>query len=125
MLQKFYGMVSLNEETMFMPQHRGVRAPVRVDENIAKRIINELESVQPDAFSCIETISAEWDNNKLVINTTYNPRTKCKPNLYTKARPIKTGVCLEKMCTGKCVDKFMREVIAKNILPDLYDDKQR
>ena len=125
MAKKTEGLVLLNDETVFMPRHQRERLPVRVDEDTAHRIAKILASEKPDAFSCINSVFAEWKDGKLVIDTTYNPRTKCKPNLYTKARPIRTGICIEKMCNGKCVDIFMRDVIAKYILPELYKDKQR
>lgn len=125
MVRKTEGLVLLNDETVFMPQHQRERLPVRVDEDTARRIAKILESEKPDAFSCINSISAEWTDGRLFINTTFNPRTKCKPSLYTKTRPIRTGICIEKMCNGKCVDIFMRDVIAKYILPELYKDKQR
>ena len=125
MAKKIDGTILLNDETVFMPQHQRVRLPVRVDEDTARRIVKTLKSEMPDAFSCINTITAEWTDGKLIINTTYNPRTKCQPNLYTRSRPIRTGICIEKMCNGKCVDIFMRDMITKNILPELYKDKQR
>ena len=122
---KTNGLVFLNDEMVFIPQYRGMRLPVRVDERTAQRIIRATESQNIDTFSCLHSVSAEWTDGKLVINTTYNPRTKCKPSLYTKTRAIKTGICIEKICTGKCVDNFMCEIIAQHILPDLYKDKQR
>ena len=123
--QKSEGLILLNDETVFMPQSHGVRLPIRITNDTAKRIINKIKSEDIDRFSCLATVTAEWIDNKLIINTTYTPRTKCKPTLYTKSRPIKTGICIEKICTGKCVDKFMREMIARYIMPELYQDNQR
>ena len=125
MAKKTDGLVLLNDETVFMPQHQRERLPVRIDEDTARRIKKILESETPDAFSCINSISAEWTDGRLFINTKYNPRTKCQPNLYTRARPIRTGICIEKICHGKCVDKFMRDMVVQHILPELYKDKQR
>jgi len=125
MAKKTDGLILLNDETVFMPQHQRVRLPVRINEDTARRIVKTLKSEQPDAFSCINTITAEWTDGKLIINTTYNPRTKCKSSLYTRTRSIRTSICIEKMCGGKCVDNYVCDIIAKNILPDLYKNKQR
>ncbi|MBO4625704.1 MAG: hypothetical protein J5679_00295 [Alphaproteobacteria bacterium] len=123
MTKKTDGTVLLNDETVFMPQHQRERLPVRIDEDTAIRITKILQQEKPEISSCICTATAEWTDGKLSINTTYNPCTKCKPNLYTKSRPIRTAICIEKICTGKCVDIFMREMVTKRILPELYKQK--
>ena len=125
MMEKYKGMVLLNEETVYMPRHNRVRLPLRTDEATARKIQAMIKTYQLDSFSCISSVTAKWENNKLILETRYNPRTKCIHSLYTKTRSIRTGICIEKICTGKCVDEFMRKVVAKTLLPELYTDIQR
>lgn len=125
MIEKFKGMILLNDETVYLPRQHRVRLPLRTDEDTAHKIQEMIKMYQLDSFGCISSITAKWENNKLILETWYNPRTKCIPSLYTKTRGIRTGICIEKICTGKCVDEFMRKVIAKTLLPELYKDIQR
>ena len=124
-MKKYEGLILFNDETVFMPQHNRVRLPVRVDERTAHIIQEEIKLHELNQFSCFSSIKTEWVDGKFIINTTYNPRTKCRPNLYTRARPIRTPICIEKICTGKCVDEFVRNVIARHILPDMYKKNER
>ena len=118
-------MILLNDETVYMPRQQHVRLPLRADESTAHKIQEMIKMYQLDSFGCISSITAKWENNKLILETKYNPRTKCVPSLYTKTRGVRTGICIEKICTGKCVDEFMRKVVAKTLLPELYQDIQR
>lgn len=125
MIKKYQGIILLNDETLYMPQHNRVRLPVRINKETAHKIQELIKIHKLDSFGCLSSIEVKWENDKLIIDTKYNTITKCQSNLYTRARLVRTPICIEKMCRGKCVDAFVRDIIAKNILPELYKDQQR
>ena len=119
-------LISLNGEYLYSPAHHSMYAPLRINDRIAQKIQKGFETKQPDEKSCIKTIAATWCDGRFLLATEFNQTTKCTATLLTTpSRQTKTEVCFRNLCNGRCTDDFMRNVLAKNILPELYNTKQK
>lgn len=119
-------LVSLNGEYLFSAAHGGMYAPLRTNEHSAKKIQKALETKTPDKKSCIKKLAAIWCDGKFMISAEFMPFTKCTASLLnTPSCQTKAEMCSRNLCNGKCTDKFMRDIVAKNILPELYNTKQK
>jgi len=111
---------------MYSSAHGDVYAPLRINEQIAKKAQHAIASTTPTQTSCIQTMTVIWQNGKFKLVANFHPITKCtdqSPNPISHQR--KTEICLKKLCNGQCTDEFMCNIIAKNILPELYNNKQK
>ena len=119
-------LISLNDEYMYSSAHGGMYAPLRINEQIAKNVQHAIALTTPPHESCIQTMSIIWQDGKFRLVADFYPNTKCTDELQ---KPIshqrKTEICLKKLCNGQCNDEFMRNIIAQNILPELYNNKQK
>ena len=123
-------LISLNNEYLYSAAHGGMYAPLRINEHTTQRVQRALVARKIPADSCIAKISADSygvdGGGKFVLAIEFNTTTKCTETLSRTPSPqTKTEMCFKCLCNGKCTDKFMRDAIAKKILPELYDTKQR
>ena len=119
-------LISLNNEYLYSSAHGGMYAPLRINEHTVKRVQRALAARKMPTDSCVAKITANLSDKKFVLETEFNTTTKCTDNLSGNPSPqTKTEMCFKCLCNGKCTDKFMRDAIAKKILPELYDTKQR
>ena len=119
-------LISLNNEYLYSSAHGGMYAPLRVNEHAVQRVQRGLIARKIPADSCVAKITANQDGGKFILATEFNTTTKCTDKLsYPPSPQTKTEMCFKCLCNGKCTDKFMRDAIAKKILPELYDTKQR
>ena len=118
--------LELNDEKMFLHTIGQRPTPVRISRETAERIESVIKEFQPDPFSCVKSMTTSWTYCSLVVNIKYNPTTKCVgSNLLTSSARIKTPICCDHICRGKCKDNLMREIIAQRILPEKYQNTQR
>lgn len=121
-------LISLNGEYLYLSADNGAMyAPLRITEKSTKKIQQAIVATKTTPNnSCIKTISAGWCNGKFVLATEFNETTKCTVALSTPpSHKTKTEICFKKLCNGKCTDNFMQTIVAKNILPELYNTKQK
>jgi hypothetical protein len=101
-------------------------APLRINDRVAKQVQTALNSTQPDENSCIKTMKPIWCDGRFMLATEFTPVTKCTATLLSLPSHLtKTEMCYKCLCNGNCTDDFMRNVVAKNILPELYNQKQK
>ena len=119
-------LISLNGEYMYSAAHGEMYAPLRVNEHNAQKLQKALETKKPDEKSCVQTIATTWCDGKFMIGVSFKKSIKCPVNFTRDPSPqAKSEVCSRNMCNGRCIDTFMRNVVAKNILPELYTTKQK
>ena len=118
-------LISLNEMYLYESDNGAMYAPLRVDDTVGNAIKQAIKSQQPPIDSCIEKISAEWFEGKFVMTAEFKQNTKCSAGFKNPEPLVKNDICVHCLCDGKCTDKFMREVIAKNMLPEIYNTKQK
>ncbi len=119
-------LISLNDEYLYSAAHGGMYAPLRVSEHAVQKLQDALKQHTPNEKSCIHTIAGIWYNGKFMLATEFHPRTKCTVSLlFAPSHQTRTEMCYKHLCNGKCTDDFMRNVVAKYILPELYDTKQK
>ena len=118
-------LISLNGKYLSSYENGEMYAPLRVTTTTAKKIEKEiLSSGSPDC-SCVYMIASVWDGGKFMLGTEYKNTTKCTSGLKSPTPRTKTDMCAKNLCTGKCRDEFMRNVVAKHILPELYKGKTK
>lgn len=125
MAKSFGHLVLLNSEYLYSAAHGEMYAPLRVNERVIQKIQEKIRTQKPDDKSCIKTIDGVWSNGKFMLATEFTPSAKCSSCFTGASRQAKTELCFRQLCNGKCTDKFMRDVVAINILPELYNTKQR
>ena len=118
-------MKKINDEYLYSTAHGDMCAPLRVNEHVAKKLQNALASKSSDTKSCIRKIDAIWCDGKFMLGVEFNRSTKCTTGLKNPSSHSKTEMCFKRLCNGRCTDDFMRNVVAKNILPELYNTKQK
>lgn len=119
-------LVSLNDEYLYSCVNGGMYAPLRFTKESVDRVEQALATRAPDDASCIKKMSIEFGGGRFVLDTEFNSAHKCMKNLSTPlSLRTKTEMCARHLCTGKCCDEFMRDVVAKNLLPELYNTKQK
>ena len=93
----------LNDEKMFLHNIGQRPMPVRISRRSAELIENAIKNFQPDPFSCIKSLSTDWNYCSLIVNIKFNPVTKCVGNnLLTSSSRIKTPICCDSICP-QCV----------------------
>lgn len=126
MTNKIGCLISLNGEYLYSSAHGDMYAPLRVNKNVIQKIQNTIETQKPLRDSCVKTIGIVQNGDRFVLDTVFNNRTICTKDLFTTpSHQTKTEMCYKHLCNGKCTDDFMRNVVAKYILPELYDTKQK
>ena len=118
-------LISLNGQYLSSYMNGAKYAPLRVPENVAKQIKQEIESHGTPDDSCIYEIASTWDGGKFIINSEFKTVTKCTAGFDRPTSRTKTDMCAKNLCTGKCRDEFMCNVVAKHILPELYKGKTK
>ena len=118
-------LISLNGEYIFLSVDNTKYAPLRVNEHVAEQIQTNIKLRKPESDSCIQSISSESCDNKVILTTSFRATTKCTSCLYNPSTRTKSEMCLRKLCNGKCTDNFMRNTVGKHIFPDLYNTKQK
>ena len=119
-------LISLNGEYLFSSAHGGMYAPLNVNDRVAQQIQTDLGKNNPDPESCVKKMAITWHNGKFMLDVEFNEKTKCTGELTsTPSHQTKTEMCFKCLCNGKCTDTFMHNVVAKNVLPELYNTKQR
>ena len=119
-------LISLNDEYLYSYANGGMYAPLRIDQDAVSVVEQALNDNQPGADSCIKVITPTWNGGRFVLQTEFNDTTKCTTALSsTTSHRTKNEICFKQLCNGKCTDEFMRNVVAKKILPDLYNTKQQ
>ncbi len=119
-------LISLNGEYLYSAAHGAMFAPLRINDRVAKQVQTALNSTQPDENSCIKTMKPIWCDGRFMLATEFTPVTKCTATLLSLPSHLtKTEMCYKCLCNGNCTDDFMRNVVAKNILPELYNQKQK
>ena len=125
MAKSFGHLISLNNEYLYSAAHGEMYAPLRVNERVIQKIQKELKTEKPDDKSCIATMDGVWRDGKFILATEFSKKAKCASGLINVSCQTKTELCFRQLCNGKCTDEFMRNVVAKNILPELYNTPQR
>ena len=116
----------LNGEKMYLHSIGKHPTPVRINKKTADDIQRAINRIEATPTSCVHSMSTRWEYNSFCVDIKFNARTQCiNNNLYTTSARIKTPICCDSVCRGKCKDHIMQDTIARNILPDLYQDKQR
>ena len=118
-------LISLNDEYLYSVAHDAMYAPLRVNERAVQKLQRAMEANTPDEKSCIRTIAGIWYNGKFMLATEFRDTTKCTVSIKNPSRMTKTEMCYNKLCRGNCTDEFMRNTVAKRILPELYNTKQK
>ena len=119
-------LVSLNDEYLYSCVNGGMYAPLRFTKESVDKIEQALVMRTPNDSSCIKSISIAFDGGRFVLGTEFNSIQKCMKNLSTPmSLRTKTEMCTRHLCTGKCCDEFMYDVVAKNLLPELYNTQQK
>jgi hypothetical protein len=123
---KYPYLVSLNGEYLYVATDDAVCPPLRMNRYATYQVQESLKSNRPDANSCIKSLFPMWGDGKLVLATDFNPTIKCLAGTSDKfSHQTKTEICYKCLCNGKCTDDFMRNTVARHILPKLYNDKQK
>ena len=125
MAKKSGHLISFNGEYLYSAAHGGVYSPLRVNERALQKIQTTLQKQTPPAKSCIKTIAGIWCDGQFMLATEFNSAVKCDTGLANPSKAAQSEKCLRKLCNGQCTDTFMRNVVAKNILPELYNTKQK
>ncbi len=119
-------LISLNDEYLYSAAHGGMYAPLRVNERAIQKLQHAMGKNTPDEKSCIRTIAGIWYNGKFMLATEFRDTTKCTASMTSApSHQTKAELCYKSLCNGKCTDGFMCNVVAKNILPELYNQKQK
>ena len=118
-------LISLNGEYLSSYENGAKYAPLHVTAATAKKIEDEIVFNGAPECSCVYAIASIWEAGKFMLCTEFKKTTKCTSGLKSPTSRTKTDMCAKHLCTGKCRDDFMRNVVAKNILPDLYKDNQK
>lgn len=120
-------LIALNDEYLYLSSatHDAMFAPLRPDSAVLKKITHNLSAHKPDPTSCISAICGDFVGGKYQLATEFRETTKCTTTLKNPSNWTKTELCYKQLCNGKCTDEFMQKNIAKYILPELYNSKQR
>ena len=119
-------LIALNDECLYSAAHGGMYAPLRVKKSATMKVQSAVAKQSPNKRSCIRALDGVWCDGKFMLAVDFNQTTKCTNTLlHTPSHNTKTEICLKNLCNGNCTDKFMRNVVAKNILPELYNSKHR
>ena len=118
-------LISLNGEYLYSSVNGGMYAPLRINDIATKKIQAALEKQTTDKTSCISNAFVIWRDGKFMLGCEFNMVTKCTAGISNPSTRTKTEMCFKKLCNGNCRDDFMRNVVAKNILPELYKSKQK
>jgi len=119
-------LVSLNNEYLYSCVNGSIYAPLRFTQDSVDKIEQALATRVPNSTSCIKKMSLVSSDGRFVLDTEFNTKHKCMQNLSTPlSMRTKTEMCTRHLCTGKCCDEFMHDIVAKNLLPELYNTKQK
>lgn len=124
MINKKSHLILLNNEYLFSAAHGDIFAPLCINESAICGICDALQNHPLPKTSCIKTVDCVRENGNIVLKITYHSATKCN-NSATLSQQSNTEVCSRRLCNGKCTDDFMRNVVAKQMLPELYNTKQK
>ena len=117
-------LITMNDEYLYSAAHGEMYSPLRVHDTTIQKLQDTLETERPDTQSCINEIYGVWYNGKFMLATKFNESTKCTCDIRKPSHFTKTEMCYKNLCNGKCRDAFMQK-LAKNILPELYKNKQK
>ena len=125
MNKKFGHLISLNGESLYLLMDNEMYSPLRVNERITRKIQDALTTKTPPKNSCLRKLDTIWYQGQFMLAAEFNPEVKCAKGSIQLSNRNKTEICFKCLCNGHCKDAFMQNVVAKNILPTLYNTKQK